>query len=90
MKNTLTLLLILFSVTAFAQSKPEPVKSDTVAIEIPARQLKKITELDNAMLELQARREDILLDLLAVPENAERIKGRRFIKIKGNKLQFAK
>lgn len=90
MKNTLTLLLILFSVTAFAQSKPEPAKADTVAIEIPARQLQKISELDKAMRELQARREDILLDLLAVPENAERIKGRRFIKIKDNKIQFAK
>lgn len=83
MKTLLTLLLLTVCSLAFGQTK-----SDTVRVTIPARQLQKLQELEKAQKELEARKEDILLDLLAVPENEAKAKGKKFVGIKGNEIKF--
>lgn len=92
MKRTIILIASLIPLGALCQKKADTTKhiADTVNIEIPARQQGKIAEIDKAIRELQARREDILLDLLAVPENAARVKDRRFARMLPNKMQFVK
>lgn len=92
MKKLLTIGLLAVASFCYAQKKPVPdtLKADTVSIIIPPRQLQKLTEIEKMRIDLDARKEDILLDLLAVPENEAKIKGAQFLGLFGNKIKFVK
>ncbi len=92
MKTILLLMLILVTSICFAQEKEKTEKKKIIAdsVFIPDRQMQKLIELDNAYKEIEKKREDILQDLLAVPENLARTKGKTFKGIRGKYLYFVK